>query len=217
MRNEGGASYRSLHASEPLGGCEVETFCWKDLVFDKYTPIGVASTREALLFLPSTQGERPTIPSRWRGKVTTFALQPPSAGGISWRNDIPENLGGWVKEVQLLYPEVAWTLYGQSRGGAWGAILADDASLTWSRVFLVAPYVVPRRKEQPPGAGLRQKGKRLRVAFGTEDDNLADTQSFVDQCGIRETCVMEGYSGLNHDASLRQAEEFLWITLSSTL
>ena len=73
-------------------------------------------------------------------------------------------------------------------------------------------------RDQPLAVGLRRLEKRLRVAFGTDDDWLADTQSFVDQCGIRETCVIEGFSGLKkHDASLKQAEELLWTTLLSTL
>ena len=191
------------------GGCEVVTFDWNGLIFDKYTPIGAADILEAILYLPSTNGERPSIPSRWRGKVVIFALQNPSAGGIPWKNDIPDNLWEWVAEAQRGNSRIAWTLYGGSRGGAWGAILAADPRLRWSQVILVAPYVLPRRRDQPLAVGLRRLEKRLRVAFGTADDWLADTRSFVDQCGIRDTCVMEGFSGLKHDASLKEGEE-LW-------
>ena len=120
------------------------------------------------------------------------------------------------KEAQNGKPRIKWTLYGGSRGGVWGAILAADARLTWSRVILVAPYVLPCRREEPP-VGLRRLGERLRVAFGTDDAWLLATQRFLDQCGIRWTCWIEGYSDLNHDAVLKQGEHLLWGTLTSTL
>ena len=72
-------------------------------------------------------------------------------------------------------------------------------------------------RDQPLAVGLRRLEKRLRVAFGTDDDWLADTQSFVDQCGIRDTCRIEGYSDLKHDAVLKQGEDLLWGALTSTL
>ena len=74
------------------GGCEVVTFDWKGLIFDKYTPIGAADILEAILYLPSTNGERPSIPSHWRGKVIVYALRCPKAQGTLWKNDIPDRL-----------------------------------------------------------------------------------------------------------------------------
>ena len=207
------------HRPSPMrheGGCEVATFDWNGLIFDKYTPIGAADIPEAILYLPSCNGERPSIPSHWRGKAVIFALRNPWNGRNPWKKDIPNNLWEWVAEAQGRMSRVAWTLYGGSRGGAWGAILAADARLTWSRVILVAPYVLPCRREEPP-VGLQRLEKRLRVAFGTDDAWLLATQRFLDQCGIRWTSWIEGYSDLNHDAVLKQGEHLLWGTLTSTL
>ena len=125
------------------------------------------------------------------------------------RNDIPPKLREWVVEAQLENPRIQWSLYGGSRGGAWAAILAADASLVWSRVLLVAPYVVPRRDAQPLAGGLQRLGERLHVAVGEADAWLPDTKRFVRHCAIGGTCDIQVLSGLSHEASLREGEE-LW-------
>ena len=121
----------------------------------------------------------------------------------------PDKLREGVEEAQFGCPWIQWYLYGGSRGGAWAAILAADESLKWSRVILVAPYVVPRRSAQPLAGGLQRLGERLHVAVGAEDEWPAATQSFVQDCAIRDTCVIEVFSGLGHEASLKEGEE-LW-------
>ena len=74
---------------------------------------------------------------------------------------------------------IQWSLYGGSRGGAWAAILAADASLVWSRVVLVAPYAVPRRDAQPLAGGLQKLGARLHVVVGEADEWVTDVHRFV--------------------------------------
>ena len=64
-------------------------------------------------------GERPSIPSHWRGKV----IETP------WKNDIPDKLREGVEEAQFGCPWIQWYLYGGSRGRAWAGILAADESL----------------------------------------------------------------------------------------
>ena len=68
------------------------------------------------------------------------------------------------KEAQNGKPRIKWTLYGGSRGGVWGAILAADARLKWSRVLLVAPYVF-----KGPAAGGRAATIRKKIARGFRD------------------------------------------------
>ena len=109
-----------------------------------------------------------------------------------------------------------WFLYGGSRGGAWAAIRAADASLVWSRVLLVAPYVVPRRSAGELSDRLPRFGKRLQVAVGEADEWLSATNSFVEYCAIASTSTIHVFSGLAHAASLREGEE-LWNILFSTL
>ena len=111
---------------------------------------------------------------------------------------------------------IQWFLYGGSRGGAWAAILAADASLVWSRVLLVAPYVLPCRDAQPLSAGLQRLGARLHVGCGEADQWLPATHRFVRDCAIRGSCVIQVFSGLAHEASLREGE-VLWKGLFSTL
>ena len=118
-------------------------------------------------------------------------------------------------QAQLENPGIQWSLYGGSRGGAWAAILAADASLVWSRVILVAPYVVPRRDAQPLAGGLQRLGKTLHVAVGEADAWLPAINRFVQYCAIGGTCVIQVFSGLAHEASLREGEE-LWNRLLST-
>ena len=111
---------------------------------------------------------------------------------------------------------IQWFLYGGSRGGAWAAILAADASLVWSRVLLVAPYVVPRRDAQPMAGGLQRLGKRLHIRVGEADEWLTATDRFVEDCAISGTCDFKVFSGLAHEASLREGGA-LWKRFFSTL
>ena len=169
-----------------------------------------------MLYLPSASCERPSIPSHWRGRVIVYALRCENTGAKPWRNDIPPKLREWVVEAQLENPRIQWSLYGGSRGGAWAAMLAADASLVWSRVLLVAPYVLPCRDAQPLSAGLQRLRARLHVVCGEADVWLPATRRFVQDCAIGGTCVIQVFSGLAHEASLREGE-VLWKRLFSTL
>ena len=202
-----------VHASEPY---VVENVGRHGLVIEKYPPVGAADSFEAMLYLPSAPCERPSVPSHWRGRVIVYALRCENTGAKPWRNDIPPKLREWVVEAQLENPRIQWSLYGGSRGGAWAAILAADASLVWSRVLLVAPYVLPCRDAQPLAGGLQRLGARLHVVCGEADFWLPDIRRFVQDCAIGGTCVIQGFSGLAHEASLREGEE-LWKSLFSTL
>ena len=205
-----------VHTSEPLAGWAVETIRWQDLIIEKYAPIGAADSLDALLYLPSASCERPSIKD-FQGRAIIYALRYENAGGGKpWRKDIPPQLREWVAQSQCDNPEIRWYLYGGSRGGAWAAILAADVSLVWSRVLLVAPYVVPRRDAQPMAGGLQSLGKRLHVRVGEADEWLTATNRFVEDCAISGTCDIQVFSGLAHEASLREGEE-LWKRLFSTL
>ena len=52
--------------------------------------------------------------------------------------------------------------------------------------------------------------------LGEADEWLTDVHRFVQDCAIGGTCVIQGFSGLAHEASLREGEE-LWKSLFSTL
>ena len=202
-----------VHASEAY---VVENVRWHGLIIEKYTPVGAADSFEAMLYLPSASCERPSVPSHWQRNVIVYALRCENTGAKPWRNDIPPKLREWVVEAQLENPRIQWSLYGGSRGGAWAAILAADASLVWSRVLLVAPYVLPCRDAQPPAGGLQRLGERLHVVCGEADFWLPATRRFVQDCAIGGTCVIQVFSGLAHEASLREGE-VLWKRLFSTL
>ena len=77
------------------------TVDWHGLIIEEYTPIGAADRPQAMLYLPSTYGERPSIPSHWRGKV----IETP------WNNDIPDRLR------ELVEGRVAARLQGHEASG----------------------------------------------------------------------------------------------------
>ena len=80
----------------------------------------------------------------------------------------------------------------------------------------MAPYVLPCRDAQPLAGGLQRLGEILHVAVGEADEWLPDTNRFVQDCAIGGTCDTQVFSGLAHEASLREGEE-LWKRLFSTL
>ena len=135
-------------------------------------------------------------------------------GATPWKNDIPPELREWGEEAQFESPRIHESCFGGSRGTAWAAILAADASLVWSRGLLVAPYVLPCRDAQPLSAGLQRLGARLHVVCGEADFWLPDIRRFVQDCAIGGTCVIQVFSGLAHEASLREGED-LWTRLFS--
>ena len=181
-----------------------------------YAPIGVADSLDALLHLPSACCERPSIKD-FQGRAIIYAARYENAGGGKpWRKDIPPQLREWVALAQGENPRIQWCLYGGSRGGAWAAILAADVRLVWSQVLLVAPYVVPCRDAQPMAVGLQRLGERLQIRVGQADEWLPATYKFVEDCAISGTCDFQIFSGLAHDASLREGGA-LWKRLFSTL
>ena len=105
---------------------------------------------------------------------------------------------------------------GEVADGAWVAILAADVRLVWSQVLLVAPYVLPCRDAQPMAVGLQRLGERLQIRVGQADEWLPATYKFVEDCAISGTCDFQIFSGLAHEASLREGEA-LWKRCFSTL
>ena len=81
-----------VHASEAY---VVENVRWHGLIIEKYTPVGVADSLEAMLYLPSTSCERPSIPSHWRGRVIAYAVRCENVGaGKPWMNDTQPQASG---------------------------------------------------------------------------------------------------------------------------
>ena len=123
-------------------------------VIEVYIPRALPKTKHAVLYLPDATGEQAPI-NAFRGNEIVCAPQFTNydGNGKAWRNVVPDWLPKWVAEAQGRGVRCRWGIFGNNRGGAWGAILAADGRLTFHRVLLVAPYILPScsvSDRQPP-------------------------------------------------------------------
>ena len=170
-------------------------------------------TRHVVLYLASTIGEEAPI-ENFTGNEIVYVPQFTNHGRKPWKNDVPAWLPNWVAAAQKNDAENTWSLFGFSRGAAWGAILAADVRLNFHRVALVAPYVLPSYNHDP---GHRKKltdrlplyRHNLCIAFGTED--TWKPCSLIE--GVKRTCSHTVFQGLGHKASLAKGVQELWTGL----
>ena len=202
----------SAHAVHAVQGYVVEDVVVEGVGYglriEKYSPVGAFKTDVAVLYLSSTLGEGPPI-TRFHGIETVYFLQYTNTGRAPWKNDVPLGLLAWVADAQREDTSCRWCVYGESRGAAWAAILAADVKLVWSRVLLVAPYVLPKRCPQDLSVRLPGYGKTVCVAVGEQDTWRPYTDRFLDDCAIRGTCCIQVFPYLGHDESLRRGKE-MW-------
>ena len=180
----------------------------------------LSHTRRAVLYLAGTTCEEAPIRA-FHGSEIVYAPQFTNHGRYPWKNGVPDWLLNWVAEAQVDDASCRWSLFGFSRGAAWGAILAADVRLTFHRVLLVAPYVLPSCSDSDRhkltvnlpmyrrGAGGPGFRDDLCIASGSEDP-WPPCVFFLPT--IQQTCRSIVFEGVGHPASLAKGVE-LWNNL----
>jgi len=210
--NHGGgsdfSSGRAARSSKGVGGSEGRFSKVGPLMV--YIPDGIRTSADdrVVLYLPSTRCEEAPI-SAFQGEIV-YAPQFTNTGrrGHAWKNAVADWLGNWVAEAQAYHP-AQWSLFGFSRGAAWGSILAIDVRLAFHRVLLVAPYVLPSCSEQEKDTltkRLPQYGTNLCIVFGTADPWPVDP--LIQR--IQDTCRSINFPDLGHEASMTKGVQELW-------
>jgi hypothetical protein len=164
--------------------------------------------RRVVLYLSSTVCEDAPI-SDFHGTEIVYAPKFINCGRKPWKNAVPDWLLNWVAEAQVDDPSCRWSLFGFSRGAAWGTILADDVRLTFHRVLLVAPYVLPSCSDvdrHKLTVKLPMYGGDLCIAFGSADPWKACSLFQA----IQQTCRSKVFEGIGHQTSLAKAVQELW-------
>ena len=175
-----------------------------------YIPSGGIDTKKkiAVLYLGSTVGEEAPL-RNFQGSETVIAPQFTNHGRYPWKNGVPDWLVKWVSEIQVKDASCQWSLFGFSRGAAWGALLAADARLQFHRVLLVAPYVLPSRSHEDEcklKARLPMYKGNLLIAFGSADP--WPPFSLIQE--IIKTSRHRVFDGAGHEASLAKAVQECW-------
>ena len=176
-----------------------------------YIPSGIRADTRVVLYLPSTHCEEAPI-SDFQGSEIVYAPQFTNHGRHPWKNAVADWLLNWVAEAQVDDPSRRWSLFGFSRGAAWGAILALDVRLTFHRVLLVAPYVLPSCSDHDRHkltVKLPKYGHDLCIVFGTADP----WQPCILIKTIQQTCRNMIFEGLGHEASMAKGVQELWTGL----
>ena len=92
--------------------------------------------------MPGTKSELPPE-DQFSGREIVYVPIHVNHGRKPWKNPVPDWLVPWLAEAQAADKECKWSICGYSRGAAWGAVVAADPWLTFSRVLLIGPYVLP--------------------------------------------------------------------------
>ena len=207
----------SANADQPFAGPAyvVRQFHVGANLIKMYIPSGIDApmidTRRAVLYLASTKGEEAPI-QNFQGSEIVYAPQFTSHGRHPWKNGVPDWLVNWVAETQANDVSCRWSLFGFSRGAAWGGLLAADVRLRFHRVLLVAPYVLPSCSADDRlqlKARLPMYERNLLIVFGSADP--WQPCSLIQE--IKQTSGSRVFEGLGHEASLAKAVQELWLGL----
>ena len=160
---------------------------------------------QVVLYLASTADEKAPIMA-FTGNEIVYVPQFTNYGR-PWRNPFPEWLAEWVENRQADDASLTWSLFGFSRGAAWGAILA--ARVRFHRVVLVAPYVLPSRGDHEAiYKNLAKYNGNLYITVGSEDYWKKWTTGMIE--ATKGTCPHMELEGVGHEGSLRPSVHHLW-------
>ena len=197
-------------------GYRVQHLHFGEHLINKYIPVKTPTTPpRAVLYLHGTGGEQPPVRA-FQGSEIVYAPQFTNHGKKKWTNDVPDWLLKWVAKAQVDDASCQWCLFGFSRGAAWGAILAADVNVTFHRVLLVAPYVLPSlstNDRQKLETRLPKYKHNLYIAVGSKDVWKPYTIALLEAIHIDpndpliQTIVFEG---VDHWESLEKAAQKLW-------
>ena len=98
-------------------------------------------------------------------------------------------------------------------------MFASDPDLQFDRVYLGAPYFLPRLTVEERSLLTRELtayGKRLTIAWGTEDEWPSTIRDVRNQLGD-SGWVRQELQGFKHEASLSQAVQFFWGAIECAL
>ena len=172
-------------------------------------------TEKVVVYLPSTKLEPPNnhpnnpkqVPHWWTGEATVFVPEIEAQGATpKWRNEMPTWIPEWVRFCRSCAPmETQWSLMGFSRGASWGLSLLSQPDVTFHKVLLVAPYMLPRWEELELHraqilSALRVSGPRARLVWGARDEWLGDCLMLIRQAS--NLCDVQCAWQCNHDESL---------------
>ena len=174
--------------------------------------ISTGFKEKVVVYLPGTILEPPNnqpnnskqVPRWWTGEEMVFAPEIEGQGGTPWRNEMPTWIPEWVHFLQSQAPkETQWSLMGFSRGASWGVSLLSQPDVTFHKVLLVAPYMLPRWSEAHKAQILRAlgaSGLRARLVCGERDHWRADCLRLLDE--VSKSCDVRCALQCDHDESL---------------
>ena len=193
----------------------VKTFAFhsRDEVKHKYhLYISTGFKEKVVVYLPGTILEPPNnqpnnskqVPRWWTGEEMVFAPEIEGQGGTPWRNEMPTWIPEWVHFLQSQAPkETQWSLMGFSRGASWGVSLLSQPDVTFHKVLLVAPYMLPRWSEAHKAQILRAlgaSGLRARLVWGERDHWRADCLRLLHE--VSRSCDVRCAQQCDHEQSL---------------
>ena len=171
------------------------------------------SIQHVVLYLASADKVEPSV-SDFTGSeivyVPEFASYGP--GRQHFKNEVPGWLIDWIMQKQA-EDTSRWSLVGFSRGAAWGAIVAVDARLTFHRVLLVGPYILPQSKREQGFierlvTTLPKYNHKLCIVFGSADP--WQPCDLVRRIQDTSGCLSYLYPGLGQKESFSAASRRLW-------
>ena len=166
-----------------------------------HIPEGELGELPAVLYLPTTFCESPPI-AKFGGRMVVYAPKFTNQSKKPNRNPMPPWVRDWIATKQN--GQQRWSLFGCSRGAAWGAQLASISTLKFVQVFLVAPYTFAWAEEKQNDdmvKGLKKYGQNLTIAFGSKE-YLAKSTWTND---VFDNCHGVTWEGLTHEESIKRA------------
>ena len=126
-----------------------------------------------IVYIPSTNLEDPDT-SVLTGAEVVMSPVILNHSEQPWRNPIPALMFEWLIAMQQATKDkpVVWSLFGFSRGAAWGLEIAAHLGLTFHSVLLVAPFFIPRlsaEEQQGIGARLARLKQNILMVWGERD------------------------------------------------
>ena len=169
------------------------------------------SIQHVVLYLASADKVEPSV-SDFTGSEIVYVPEFVSYGPQPFKNEVPGWLIDWIMQKQA-GDTSRWSLVGFSRGAAWGAIVAADARLTFHRVLLVGPYILPQSKREQGFierlvTTLPKYNHKLCIVFGSADP--WQPCDLVRRIQDTSGCLSYLYPGLGQKESFSAASRRLW-------
>ena len=181
--------------------------------------------KKCVIYLPSTtetgRGGVPLGTHLFQGTEVVCCPIVYNSGGRAgkWRQEMPEWITTWITHLMEQHGDFKWSLYGFSRGAAWGLQISAEIH-GFSFVLLVAPYLLPKiREEKGPiiADHCRSLGARnaLVIVYGKRDEWYPHESKKEHELiwSIFRSCEFTEYENCNHAHSKEEALKDFWYRL----